>query len=205
MKLSKKIYQTHTTIINELKQLFNDYKYNPDKEKHIKHFPASFNILYEKAINNKYKNLSISLSSKKIEEQMKELLNTAVRRYNMSTLFNNETGISHIYNNLGIANIMTIIDIKDNLIKYDKPKIIKNFPEFYDKKGDRTYFDVIYKIKTENFISYANITDKTFSDEILICCKNDKKIYNIMFKSNPKLNYEQNEEIVKTIYENKDI
>ena len=123
MKLSKKIYQTHTTIINELKQLFNNYKYNPDKKKHKKHFPASFNILYEKAINNKSMNLSISLSSKKIEEQIIELLNTAFRRYNMSVLFNNETGISHIYNNLGIANIITIIDIKDYLIKYEESEV----------------------------------------------------------------------------------
>ena len=201
---SKKIHSIHINIMSELEQIFHKYNYNPKIKKHKKHFPASLNILYEDAIKNK-QNLSISLSSKKIENQIIEIFNTIKRRYNMSTLFNNETGISHIYNNLMNANIMTIFDIKDDLKKYNKSDIIKFFPEFYDIKENRTHFDVIYKIKTENFISYANITDKTFSNEILICCNNDKKIYNIMFKSNPILSYDQYEYIIKYIYDNIEI
>jgi hypothetical protein len=47
MKLSKRMYLKHSNIINELEQIFNDYKYN---SKIKKHFPASFNIPFEKTI-----------------------------------------------------------------------------------------------------------------------------------------------------------
>ena len=197
-KLCKEIIKEHTEILNELSVILNDkdgYSYTSNSNKHKKHFPAGIPIDYNKHSNlfkNK-KNLSFSLSSKPVNKQILSILNTAIRRHNMIRMFDNDI---ELFKNIIIQNtcnipILSPIDLRDNLVKYSKNDIRNKYK----------CYDVVYLIKTENFINYVNKTNKTLCDTILICC-NDKT-YHIMFNTDNIINYE--DVWIEKIYNDKDI
>lgn len=211
--LCKNIIKTHTDIINELKIILNQlngFTYNTKPKKLKKHFPAIVNINYDDIYKNKNK-VSFSLSSKSIIEQIDNFLLTATRRYNTTNIFNNETDLFEclFIKNIHNLPILSPLDLRYNLIKYNNKKDIRyRFPYFFDK-NDRSFYDVIYIIKTENPHFYIDANNKTLCDTILICCNN--KIFNIMFEldlQNPYYSYLTKtcpDSFIKKIYNNIDI
>lgn len=211
LKLIDIIYQNVQQLQTELNIILNEqdeFKLNKKLGKLKKHFPASLDIPFEKIFNftyiNKNKPLSLSLSSKNICIQVKEILDTMNRRVNMfKMLYDNDYSSvfqKHVLN----LKVYSVLDIRNYITKYDKPdEIIKRFPSCVSQNG-RIYFNTIYTVKTENPLQYANLTDNTFCDTILICC-NGKQV-NIFFeldKINPfqsKFNYKLNLPIAKKIF-----
>ena len=189
--LCRKIMKNQTDIINELNIILkeqNGYKYNAKPKKLKKHFPASVNRNYDEYNNsliksqNKNNRLSFSLSSKTIIEQIDNFLSTATRRYNTINIFKNDNNLFEclITKNSYNLPILSPLDLRHNLIKYNNETDIKHrFPYFFDK-NNRPFYDVIYIIKTENPHFYVDANNKTLCDTILICC--NIKIFNIFFE-----------------------
>ena len=216
-KLCKHIIVNQTNIINELNIILkekNGYKYNLKIKKLKKHFPASLNINYDTYNNflikeqSKNKKISFSLSSKKIMEQIDIFLSTALRRFNSINIFKNNNDLFQclITKNLYNLPILSPLDLRHNLIKYDNEKDITNrFPYFFNNSG-RSFYDTIYIIKTENQHFYIDANNKTLCDNILICC--NKKIFNIMFELSINNQYyyhltnNYHEPLIKEIYTN---
>jgi hypothetical protein len=214
--LCKQIIKNQTNIINELNVVLNEktgYKYNSKIKKIQKHFPASLNTnfdTYNKSLS-KNRRVSFSLSSKNIIEQIENFLYTATRRYNTINMFNNENDLFEclITKNSYRLPILTPLDLRHNLIKYNDEKDIRyRFPNFFDK-DNRPFYDVIYIIKTENPHFYIDANNKTLCDTILICCKNTT--FNIMFELdtlNPyysDINKIYHEPLIEEIYNNTNI
>lgn len=215
--LCKKIMKNQTIIINELNVILkeqNGYKYNLKTEKIKKHFPASINTNYDTYNNflikehSKNRRVSFSLSSKTIIEQINNFLSTATRRYNTINIFNNENDLFEclITKNTYNLPILSPLDLRHNLIKYECETDIRyRFPYFFDK-DDRPFYDVVYIVKTENPHFYIDTNNKTLCDTILICCKS--KIFNIMFEldiHHPYYSHLTNnypEPLIKQIYNN---
>jgi len=185
----RKIKSNAKNILNEVTIILkqeNEYKYNSNVEKIKKHFPASFNIKYDKynifLIKEESKNrkISFSLSSKDITSQLEGYLNTAIRRYNCINMFNYTTKTDSDLHLQYIHNMqtMSILDFRHNLSKYEGYKIKKRLPLFCDKDNLPLY-DIIYIIKNENI--QKQIDNKAICDNILICCI--KKTFNIMFEN----------------------
>jgi len=185
-KLCIKIMEDYKICINELKVILNKqngYKYNENPKKIIKHFPASENINYDDHNSKaKTRDCSFSLSSKPPEAQIDNFLSTATRRYNLLNTFSNDDellqwlSIKHLYK----LPILSPLDLRYNLVKYKNSTEIKlKYPKFFSK-DDRSFYDTIYVIKTENPHLYIN-TNKAICDNILICCNG--KSFNIMFES----------------------
>lgn len=159
--LCRKIMKNQTDIINELNIILkeqNGYKYNAKPKKLKKHFPASVNRNYDEYNNSLIKSqsknnrLSFSLSSKTIIEQIDNFLSTATRRYNTINIFKNDNDLFEclITKNSYNLPILSPLDLRHNLIKYNNKTDIKHrFPYFFDK-NNRPFYDVIYIIKTEN-------------------------------------------------------
>lgn len=218
--LCRKIMKNQTDIINELNIILkeqNGYKYNAKPKKLKKHFPASVNINYDECNNsliksqNKNNRLSFSLSSKTIIEQIDNFLSTATRRYNTINIFKNDNDLFEclITKNSYNLPILSPLDLRHNLIKYNNETDIKyRFPYFFDK-NNRPFYDVIYIIKTENPHFYVDANNKTLCDTILICC--NIKIFNIFFEldiHNPYYRHLTNnyhEPLIKEIYNNANI
>lgn len=218
--LCKKIMKNQTIIINELSVILkeqNGYKYNSKTNKIKKHFPASVNTNYDTYKNylikehSKNRRVSFSLSSKTIIEQINNFLSTATRRYNTINIFNNENDLFEclITKNAYDLPILTPLDLRHNLIKYECETDIRyRFPYFFDK-DNRPFYDVIYIIKTENPHFYVDANNKTLCDTILICC--NIKIFNIFFEldiHNPYYRHLTNnypEPLIKEIYNNTNI
>lgn len=217
-KLCKKIIEDQTDIYNELNIILkneNGYKYNSKSKKLKKHFPASKNINYDKFNNSLIKELSknnkvsFSLSSKPIKEHIDNILSILTRRYNTINIFKNDNSLFKclITKNISNISILSPLDLRYNLTKYNDEKAINcRFPHFFDK-NNRPFYDVIYIIKTENPHFYIDANNKTVCDTILICC--NRKIYNIMFEldtHNPYYHYLTNikysEPLIKEIYNN---
>lgn len=217
--LCKKIIKNQTDIINELNMILkqeNGYKYNSKQKKLKKHFPASVNMNYndyttylikEQSKNSK---VSFSLSSKTIIEQLDNFLFIAKMRSNTFNIFKNNDGLIEylIVKNLYNIGLVSPLDLRNNLIKYDNTNDIKyRFPYFFDK--GRAFYDVIYIVKTENPHFYIDSNNKTLSDTILICCNN--KIFNIMFELDKNKPYYINltnnycESTMKKMYNDVDI
>lgn len=217
--LCRKIMKNQTDIINELNIILkeqNGYKYNAKPKKLKKHFPASVNRNYDEYNNsliksqNKNNRLSFSLSSKTIIEQIDNFLSTATRRYNTINIFKNDNDLFEclITKNSYNLPILSPLDLRHNLIKYNNETDIKNrFPYFFD--SNRQFYDVIYIIKTENPHFYVDANNKTLCDTILICC--NIKIFNIFFEldiRNPYYRHLTNnypEPLIKEIYNNANI
>lgn len=210
-----KIKEKQNIIIkNELNIILNQngYKYNNKNKKINKHFPLINKISYE-VYMNRYTNdkeVSFSLSPEPtIEKQLNEFLQTVLRRYNKSKLFNDDELIKLLFikNDLNIP-IFTTLDTIYYLQKYDNIKDIKTkFPDFYDELTKRTFFDIIYTVQTENF-QYIDKNNKTFCNTILVCL--NKKIFNIFFKLDTKhpyiklktYSFVNNEKFIKCMYYN---
>lgn len=203
------------TELNIILSQMNGYKYNNKNKKIDKHYPLINKKLSFEDYMNKYNNdkdVSCSLSSEEpiiIENQLNEILQTVLRRYNKSTLFNDDELIELLYkkNDLNIP-IFTTLDTIYYLQKYDKIKDIKTkFPDFYDELTKRTFFDTIYTVQTENF-QYIDKNNKTFCNTILVCL--NKKILNIFFKLDTKhpyiklktYSFVNNEKFIKCMYYN---
>lgn len=218
--LCRKIMKNQTDIINELNIILkeqNRYKYNAKPKKLKKHFPASVNRNYDEYNNSwiksqsKNNRLSFSLSSKTIIEQIDNFLYTATRRYNTINIFKNDNDLFEclITKNSYNLPILSPLDLRHNLIKYNNETDIKHrFPYFFDK-NNRPFYDVIYIIKTENPHFYVDANNKTLCDTILICC--NIKIFNIFFEldiHNPYYRHLTNnypEPLIKEIYTNANI
>lgn len=218
--LCRKIMKNQTDIINELNIILkeqNGYKYNAKPKKLKKHFPASVNRNYDEYNNSLIKSqsknnrLSFSLSSKTIIEQIDNFLSTATRRYNTINIFKNDNDLFEclITKNSYNLPILSPLDLRHNLIKYNNETDIKHrFPYFFDK-NNRTFYDVIYIIKTENPHFYVDANNKTLCDTILICC--NIKTFNIFFEldiNNPYYRHLTNnypEPLIKEIYNNANI
>jgi hypothetical protein len=218
--LCRKIMKNQTDIINELNIILkeqNGYKYNAKPKKVKKHFPASVNINYEEYTNSLIKSqsknnkVSFSLSSKTIIEQIDNFLSTATRRYNTINIFKNDNDLFKclITKNSYNLPILSPLDLRHNLIKYNNETDINHiFPYFFDK-NNRPFYDVIYIIKTENLHFYVDANNKTLCDTILICC--NIKIFNIFFEldiHNPYYRHLTNnyhEPLIKEIYNNANI
>lgn len=198
-----KIINEHLTIAEELNKILKNetkYKYSNKKYKIKKHFPATV-LTYDECKEklNKYecKKVSFSLSSKTINEQITEILDTLNRRINTTTI-------------LGQFNAL---EIRHNLSKYNNLiDITQKFPEFVH--NERVFFDIVYVIKTENphfYINHnKNLNKNTFCDSILICCIKNK--YHIMFSLDEKNSYYKNlinaqfdENYIKKTFEDKTI
>lgn len=192
-KICKKIVKDHENILNELKIILNDeedYKYNSNSKKIKKHFPGiiftDFNE-FKNYVNKKYPNkkVTFSLLNNDIKFQIKEILETAERRYNTTKIFDYKK-----INSMNISRknpILTQINLKNELIKYEEKDIIIKYPEFYDKKNNRSYYEKIYCIKTENPHFYIDYNEANLCNIIMICVKD--KIYNIMFDLDKTFNY----------------
>ena len=218
--LCRKIMKNQTDIINELNIILkeqNGYKYNSKTDKIKKHFPASVNTNYNTYNNflikehSKNRRVSFSLSSKTIIEQIYIFLSTATRRYNTINIFKNDNDLFEclITKNSYNLPILSPLDLRHNLIKYNNETDIKyRFPYFFDK-NNRPFYDVIYIIKTENPHFYVDANNKTLCDTILICC--NIKIFNIFFEldiHNPYYRHLTNnypEPLIKEIYNNTNI
>jgi hypothetical protein len=218
--LCRKIMKNQTDIINELNIILkeqNGYKYNAKPKKLKKHFPASVNRNYDEYNNsliksqNKNNGLSFSLSSKTIIERIDNFLSTATRRYNTINIFKNDNDLFEclITKNSYNLPILSPLDLRHNLIKYNNKTDIKDrFPYFFDK-NNRPFYDVIHIIKTENPYFYVDVNNKTLCDTILICC--NIKIFNIFFEldiHNPYYRHLTNnypEPLIKEIYNNANI
>ena len=219
-KLCKRIIKNQTDNINELNIILkekNGYKYNSKPKKVKKHFPASVNINYneynnylikEQSKNNK---VSFSLSSKNIIEQIDNFLSSAIRRYNTINIFTNDNDLFEclITKNSYNLPILSPLDLRHNLIKYNnEPDIKQRFPYFFDK-NNRPFYDVIYIIKTENPHFYVDANNKTLCDTILICCKIN--IFNIFFELSIPIPYSSHltknypEPLLEEIYNNTNI
>jgi len=182
----RKIKRDAKNILNEVTIILkqeNGYKYNSNVEKIKKHFPSTLNIqdnIFLIKEESKNRKISFSLSSKDITLQLEGYLNTAIRRYNSINMFNYTTKtdsdlhLQYIHN----MHIMSILDFRHNLSKYEGENIKKRLPHFCDK-DNRSFYDIIYIIKNENM--HKQIDNKTLCDNILICC--NKKTFNIMFEN----------------------
>jgi len=218
--LCRKIIKNQTNIINELNVILKEkdgYKYNSKTEKNKKHFPASINKNYYEYNNflikehSKNRRVSFSLSSKTIAEQIDNFLSTAIRRYNTINIFKNDNDLFEclITKNSYNLPILSPLDLRHNIIKYNNETDIKHrFPYFFNK-DNRPFYDVIYIIKTENPHFYVDANNKTLCDTILICCKNTT--FNIMFEldiQNPYYNHltkNYHESLIEEIYNNTNI
>jgi hypothetical protein len=195
-EINNNIVKRHQNITEELTKILekqNGYEYNKNKTKGRKHFPASF-IDFE-GYKLKYGGISkkptISLSSKNIEEQIKDILVTIHMRCNLSNLYNDKTIMKILVDeNYLQQEVYLPIDFKNNLIKYDNQRSIKDkFPTLVNM------YDVIYTVKTEKPHHYIDPNNNTFCDIILICCK--KKIFNIFFDLDDKDHYYFNLEKIR--------
>ena len=218
--LCRKIMKNQTDIINELNIILkeqNGYKYNAKPKKLKKHFPASVNRNYDEYNNsliksqNKNNRLSFSLSSKTIIEQIDNFLSTATRRYNTINIFKNDNDLFEclITKNSYNLPILSPLDLRHNLIKYNNETDIKHRFSYFFDKNNRPFYDVIYIIKTENPHFYVDANNKTLCDTILICC--NIKTFNIFFEldiRNPYYRHLTNnypEPLIKEIYNNANI
>ncbi len=211
IKLCQIIVRRNQTYMKELSKILQErdgYKYNDKQKKKEKHFPAQYMIYeeYVKKYRKKNGNITSSLSSKSVPEQIQEMINTAQRRCNFTDIFEDETldNIVEAENKHGIS-VITPLDYRNNLLKYDNQEhIASRFPSLINM------FDVIYTIKTENPHHYIDLKNKKFCDTILICCKN--KTFNIFFEldiKDPYYTYLNEftvpESIQKELYDNKHI
>ena len=159
--LCRTIMKNHEYIINELNIILkeqNGYKFNAKPKKVKKYFPASVNRNYDEYKNSlnksqsKNNKVSFSLLSKTIIEQINNFLSTAIRRYNTINIFKNDNDLFNCLNTKNLYNlpILSPLDLRHNLIKYNNETDIKyRFPYFFDK-NNRPFYDCIYIIKTEN-------------------------------------------------------
>lgn len=197
LNLCKEIIENATLIKDDLSEILNEengYMYNKNPEKLKKHFSAAINMSYTNFIIYLTKQIdsgctiSFSLSSKPVLEQIKGFLDSAIQRFNLVNMYNDNKLLTDcvVRQNMTGVKILTPLDLSHYLVKYDNEESIKNkFPHF--TRADATQmFDVIYSIKTENPDLYMDAKNKTICDTILVCC--DSKTFNIMFeldKDNP--------------------
>lgn len=178
LKYERSIIESHRSIFNELKTIISTYSYTTKTEKLKKHYPLVYGLTYDRIIK-KYKPykrpVSCSLLSTEITKQIEEYINTAERRLNWISLLGSDIETSLRYRKLGI-DIPLPTMYAHTIVKYNNSQISKIFPDL-----EHTNYDVIYKIKTENFHLCADISKKLMCNFILICCVNSTKIYHIMF------------------------
>jgi|LauGreDrversion4_2_1035121.scaffolds.fasta_scaffold811309_1 hypothetical protein len=174
LKYEKSIVENQNVIFNEIQKVFSTYTYTSKSRKLKKHFPIVYGISYDRLIT-KYKKVSCSLLSNKIENQITEFMNTAERRMNWTQILGSNIELLLIYNKLGINSPLPSM-YSHQIVKYNKKKIDIHFPELKD-----TNFDVMYKIYNENCHLYADISSDTLCNFILLCCVYSTKMYHIFF------------------------
>lgn len=101
LKYERSIVEKQNVIFNEIKTIFLTYTHTKKKIKLKKHFPLVYGISYDRLIT-KYKQVSCSLLSNKIENQITEFMNTAYRRVNWVQLLGRDIYSLLIYNKLGV-------------------------------------------------------------------------------------------------------
>jgi len=214
--LCKKIINTHNKIFNELTEILkeeNGNNYTIKLNKHKKHFPSALNLPYDEYINKHTNtNTTYSLSSKPINEQIYNFLLTAMRRHNMTNMYQTDNNLLEEIKSKYILKIPLLIppiEYQNNLMKYEGDEIRYHFTEFVD--NGRLFYDIIYTIKTENPHLYLNI-DRVMQDTILICKINSTNTYHIMYSLDnnissqyPALKREIINTNAKNMYENKSI
>jgi len=173
-KYEKSMVEKQNVIFNEIKTVFSTYTYTSKSRKLKKHFPIVYGISYDRIIT-KYKQVSCSLLSANINDQLLEFMNTTERRINWMTLLGSDIETLLIYNKIGINSPLPSM-YSHQIVKYNKEQIEIQFPELKD-----TNFDVIYKIYNENFHLYADISSSNLCNFILVCCINLTQIYHIFF------------------------
>lgn len=177
LKYEHNIVNNHIKLFNEIKTIFSTYTHTKKLYKLKKHFPLVHNLSYDEM--SKYKpeirTISCSLLTTNLEDQLSEFINTAERRLNWMLYLSNDikTLLEHV--NIGL-NVPIPSNFSHTLIKYNKSDIGKYFNEL-----KYTNFDIVYKIQTENFHLYANISSNSLCNYILICCVNSTKTYHILF------------------------
>jgi hypothetical protein len=178
LKYERSIIENYRSHFNELKTIFSTYSYTTNPVKLKKHFPIVYGLSYDRILE-KYKphirSVSCSLWSIKIKEQLDEYINTVERRFNWVSLLGSDLETSLIHHILGI-NILLPSTYAHTITKYNKDQILEGLPDL-----EHTNFDVIYKIKTENFHLCADISKGTLCNFILICCIHSSRIYHILF------------------------
>ncbi len=195
-------YKKHLNIILDQK---NGYKYE-SIQKYIKHFPAAHDRRYEKCTPTG----SFSLSSKDVPTQLQDIKETVNRRNNMMHIIPRDKIVDClIMNYIGKYNVLTPLAFKNNIIKYESPESKRSIYKklnFADPDVRSERFDVIYAIKTENWIHYVNNRKKTFCDTIFVCVKANKQ-FQIMFDAFDKheiLTFGSDDTDVKQLYNNKE-
>ncbi len=174
LKYERSIVENQNVIFNEIQTIFLTYTHTKRTIKLKKHFPLVYGISYDRLIT-KYKKVSCSLLSNKIENQITEFMNTADRRFNWMQLLGSDIESLLIYNKLGVDSPLPSMYMQ-RTVKYNKDKIDIHFPELRD-----TNFDVVYKIYNENFHLYADISSNTLCNFILLCGVHSTKTYHIFF------------------------
>ncbi len=97
-------------------------------------------------------------------EQIDNFLSTATKQYNTINIFKNDNDL-----------FVCLITKTHITYQYYHHQI-----SLFFYKNNRSFYDVIYIIKTENPHFYVDANNKTLCDTILICCKNTT--FNIMFE-----------------------
>lgn len=174
LKYERSIVENQNAIFNEIHTIFLTYTHTKRTIKLKKHFPLVYGISYDRLIT-KYKKVSCSLLSNKIENQITEFMNTAERRMNWTQILGSNIELLLIYNKLGINSPLPSM-YSHQIVKYNKKKIDIYFPELKD-----TNFDIMYKIYNENCHLYADISSDTLCNFILLCCVHSTKTYHIFF------------------------
>ena len=97
LKYECSIVENQNVIFNEIQTIFLTYTHTKRTIKLKKHFPFVYGISYDRLIT-KYKKVSCSLLSNKIENQITEFMNTAERRFNLMQNLGSDIETSLIYN-----------------------------------------------------------------------------------------------------------
>ena len=178
IKYERSVVESHRKHFNEIKTIFSTYNHSK-KDKLKKHFPLVYGLSYDR-IFTKYKanirTVSCSLLSTDIKDQLIEFINTAERRLNwISVLGSMDINILLLHYKLGFDCPLPSM-YSHQIVKYNKKEIVKHFTKLNDIN-----YDIMYKIYTENFHLYADISSSHLCNFILICCVHSTKTFHTLF------------------------
>lgn len=198
-------------LINEIKQsaliikdelcdikTSKDWEYTPNKLKKDKHYPAvsgkqTCNEYYNKYIKDNIHDVSFSLSSESINDQLAQIWETVKNRCNGINMYTGgDECLRELYKVISYnIEIDNPIDHRKNIRKYTKGDSMRTrFPKFYDGTpgASRFYYDIIYTVLADP--SITKIVNMNTCNTILICCcfktnPNKKNIYHIFYDNEP--------------------
>ena len=185
----KQIMQLHSLIVRDLEIILNEqqgWKQNTKPKKIKKHFAKEKSKDYLEWHNwiNSKKNISCSISSDKVRDQIQKILQEANHRNNHTKSIGSNDAMlwQYLKLNNGTRTIQTPLDLEHNLnVFIEKKEIESRFPWTKCPKRTECMYTRIYSIRTANPHRYVHIDDKTFCNTILICCTKDND-FNVMFE-----------------------